>query len=182
MSKNMITTRWTGFILRNLFFMAARMMVLVGLLSACAPDTNLELAPTLETPTLTQESIQPTPDRLNRPSTKIPERVPPTQGLSPVTGEVPIGLMDQIMADLEERIGVSADTFSVLQAQAVVWNDGSLGCPEPGQFYTQATVNGYQVIIEVNDKQYDYHASDSGYFILCENSLLPLVPQETPDA
>ncbi|NIR96432.1 MAG: hypothetical protein GWO08_23200, partial [Gammaproteobacteria bacterium] len=112
----------------------------------------------------------------------MPERVPPTQVLTPVTGEVPLELIDQILSDLEKQTDMSADSFAVIQAQAVVWNDGSLGCPEPGQFYTQATVNGYQVIIEVNNKKYDYHASESGYFILCENLFQPLVPQETPDA
>jgi hypothetical protein len=34
-----------------------------------------------------------------------------------------------------------------------VWNDGSLGCPEPGMMYTQALVNGYWLIIEAGVKR-----------------------------
>jgi hypothetical protein len=47
------------------------------------------------------------------------------------------------------------------------WSDGALGCPEPGQAYTQAIVDGYQVIIDHNGQSFDYHASASGFFKLC---------------
>ena len=85
-----------------------------------------------------------------------------------MVGEVPSQLMDQILADLEKRLGVNRQAIQVVRAEAVVWNDGSLGCPVPGQFYTQALVNGYWVVLRVDSKDYDYRASQSGFFTLCE--------------
>ena len=88
-----------------------------------------------------------------------------------MVGEVPSQLMDKILADLEKRLGVNRQAIQVVRAEAVVWNNGSLGCPVPGQFYTQALVNGYWVVLRVDSKDYDYRASQSGFFTLCERSI-----------
>jgi hypothetical protein len=39
----------------------------------------------------------------------------------------------------------------VVQAEAVTWPDGALGCPEPGIVYTQALVPGYWVVVEAEE-------------------------------
>ncbi len=106
-----------------------------------------------------------TPDRINGMS-NTPERVPPTEMLPSVTGEVPDELLGTIAADLMKRTGVAPDRILVIQAQAITYNDGSLGCPQPGILYTQALVNGYWVVLEVDGVKYDYRASGSGYFPL----------------
>jgi hypothetical protein len=86
---------------------------------------------------------------------------------------VPDGLLKQIFEDLSERLGVEIEKIEVVKAEAVEWSDGSLGCPQPGQFYTQALVNGYWLILEVGAATYDYRASERGSFILCEQPSLP---------
>lgn len=123
-----------------------------------------------------------TPDRMDESMTKMPERVPPTESVTPVTGEVPKSILDAILQDLEARARVSPGQVSVVQAQFVVWNDGSLGCPQPGTMYTQALVNGYWVILEAGGQKFDYRASDSGYFFLCENGFPPSTPPVTPSS
>jgi hypothetical protein len=110
---------------------------------------------------------------------KIPERIQPIEATMPVSGEVPTHILDSILKDLGKRIGASLEQIIVIQAQAVVWNDGSLGCPQPGMMYTQALVNGYRVILMDGDQKYDYHISQSGYFTLCENGLTVIPPIET---
>lgn len=83
-------------------------------------------------------------------------------------GGVPAGVLSAMVADLAGRLGVAESAIEVLQAQAVTWNDGSIGCPKPGMSYTQALVDGYWVILGFDGVLYDYHASRSGYFFLCE--------------
>lgn len=90
----------------------------------------------------------------------------------PITGEVPQDLLQQMVDDLSQRLDVSPESITVERAEEVVWRDGSLGCPQPGQFYTQALVHGYRVTL-VAGEQYHYHANDSGYFFLCENPAPP---------
>jgi hypothetical protein len=125
-------------------------------------------APPQDTPQISRET---------RPVPKMPERVPtdPLSPSAPVTGETPLELLEAIQSDLASRTGASSGEIIVLRDQAMVFNDGSLGCPQPGMFYTQAPVNGYWVVLKVEGKEYDYRASESGYFLLCENGGLPSI-------
>lgn len=92
--------------------------------------------------------------------------VPPTP--APVVGELPASLQETIEADLEERSGSARAAFVYVRAEAVIWNDGSLGCPQPGMEYTQALVPGYWVIIRVGEAEYDYRTTERGTFVLCK--------------
>ena len=85
-----------------------------------------------------------------------------------VTGEVPDALLDSIMADLEGRAGADRSQFTLMRAESVIWNDGALGCPEPGEMYTQAVIDGYHVVIEYDGEENDYRATEGGYFKLCK--------------
>jgi hypothetical protein len=123
-----------------------------------------------------------TPDRMDPTMTKMPERIPPTEAITPVTGEVPAELLDSIVKDLSERIGAPRERIAVVHDQQIVWNDGSLGCAMPGEFYTQALVDGYWVMLELDGIKYDYRAAATGYFFLCERGIPPASPPATPSS
>lgn len=74
---------------------------------------------------------------------------------------------DQAIADLVTRTGASPDDIEVRVAETVTWNDGSLGCPEPGQMYTQALVPGLRVVLLLDDVEYSYHAADGRALFYC---------------
>jgi hypothetical protein len=82
---------------------------------------------------------------------------------------LPTSIIDPIVADAAARLGVDPSEVTVVSAHAETFSDGSLGCPEPGMMYTQALVDGYQVVVEANGTQLDYRGSGSGQFRLCEN-------------
>ena len=113
-----------------------------------------------------------TPDP-SRPVRSAPElsTVPPSN--APVTGEVPADVLADLVADAAERTATEPDAVEVIQAEAVTWNDGSLGCPEPGMFYTQALVDGYHVILQAGDEELDYRVGAQGGFRLCESGGRP---------
>ncbi|RIK29160.1 MAG: hypothetical protein DCC56_13735 [Anaerolineae bacterium] len=90
-------------------------------------------------------------------------------------------MLETIVNDLAKRTGAPPNQIVVIQDQDVVWNDGSLGCPKRGEFYTQALVNGYWVILEVDGARYDYRVAATGYFFICEGGLPPGVPN-TPNS
>ncbi len=87
---------------------------------------------------------------------------------SPMLGEVPAPILDAILSDAAERTDLDVEDFVVVMAQAVTWPDGSLGCPEPGMLYTQALVDGYQVVVEADGQQLDYRVGGGGSFQICE--------------
>ena len=114
-----------------------------------------------------------------QPLSPIPIEITPSEP-APLTGEVPQDLLDAVIEDLLGRIDSSREAVVVDRAGAVTWRDGSLGCPQPGMMYTQALVSGYQIVLRVGEETFDYHASDGGYFVLCEGGLAeePLPPGE----
>lgn len=76
--------------------------------------------------------------------------------------------MDQAKADLAKRTSLDPATFVVFRAEEVVWADGSLGCPVPGQAYIQVVTPGYWIGLEASGKSYDYRATRSGLVRLCD--------------
>jgi hypothetical protein len=108
------------------------------------------------------------------PEIENPQKTPTND---PIIGQIPAKIMQDILMDLTNRTDANKQDIQVIRAQAVTWNDGSLGCPEPGVFYTQALVDGYWVVLQIAGGTYDYRVSDSGFFRLCENAgKFPVTP------
>jgi hypothetical protein len=150
-------------------------LLLLGLsLTACATadDAEMDSRPDSteksETPTATLEERLEIRQRARK---KMPEKIPSKVPVT-VTGEVPDRMLSQVVADLATRINAQPEELEIIGAEAVVWPDGSLGCPKPDQTYTQALVPGYRIVLRYVDKQYDYRASETGYFFLCERPFL----------
>ena len=144
-----------------------------------APSTTKE-ASDLPAPQPTSTSFIDNPDILElRPSQTLPaglERVK-TPDTSPVVGEVPTEILEEIIADLVQRTGAARGVIQVVRAEAVVWNDGSLGCPQPGMAYIQILINGYWVMLDIEGTAYDYRVSGTEHFTLCEGGgNLPFSP------
>lgn len=73
----------------------------------------------------------------------------------------------QAIDDLVARAAVASDQIDVSVAEELTWNDGSLGCPEPGKAYTQSLVPGLRVILTVDEQDYAYHAAEGGALFYC---------------
>jgi hypothetical protein len=74
--------------------------------------------------------------------------------------DIPDAAWAAITADLDALLdGVDPDDIEVVSVEEVTWNSGALGCPEPGQVYTQALVDGLRVIVSVNGTDYDYRVA-----------------------
>ena len=81
--------------------------------------------------------------------------------------DVPQGILDSILSETARLAKVRREQLVIVRAESVVWNDGSLGCPEPGMMYTQAFVNGYWVVIDAAGQKYDFRVGSRGNFRLC---------------
>jgi hypothetical protein len=132
--------------------------VLLLLLAAPLGCNGGQLLPSgLPTP---PDLTQPTPGATNQRTTEPPASLPPA-------GPVPAELFAEIAAEAAALAGVPAGDLAVGRAEAVVWSDGSLGCPERDQQYTQALVDGYWVVLVAGGQEYDFRASERGEFKLC---------------
>lgn len=97
-------------------------------------------------------------------SAEDPSGAPAPSGV----GTLPASILDPIVADAATRLGVDPSDVRIVSARAETFSDGSLGCPKAGEMYTQALVDGYQVIAEVDGTQLDYRGSAPNQFKLCE--------------
>jgi len=91
----------------------------------------------------------------------------PIEESSLVKEDVPQGIVDSILSETARLAKVRREQLVIVRAESVIWNDGSLGCPEPVMMYTQALVNGYWVVIEAAGKKYDFRVGSGGTFRLC---------------
>ncbi len=107
-------------------------------------------------------------DPTDRFQTTTPGPVSPTSATTPTgtAADVPEARWKAIIDDLAAR-GITA-VPELVSAENVTFSDGSLGCPQPGQSYTQALVDGMRVIVAVDGTQYDYRFGHGDVPRLCE--------------
>jgi hypothetical protein len=147
---------WEVIVMRRVSVLAVAATVL---LVACGNESGAGGEPSM-TPT---SSHSPSPDPTSPPPTPAPTD-PPTLPADPV---------EQAKADLAAHLRVDPAQVTVVSTAEVTWRDGSLGCPEPGMFYTQALIPGIRTILEVAGKQYHYHSGGHRAPFRCENPQPP---------
>ena len=76
-------------------------------------------------------------------------------------------LADQAVADLAIRLKVTNSEIELVSVEAVTWQDGSIGCPEPDRSYTQALVEGHRIVLDHGDRVYLYHSGAGRPPFLC---------------
>ncbi len=103
------------------------------------------------------------------PPPSAPSAGPSTEPAGDGGSSLPTSITDPIVADAATRLGVDPSAVTIVDGHEETWSDGSLGCPQPGMMYTQALVEGYQVVVEANGTQLDYRGSGPGQFRICEN-------------
>jgi hypothetical protein len=98
---------------------------------------------------------------------------PPTQPIPDTQSFGPIfdAIISLVKDDLAQKTGVSLDKIKVLEADAVEWPDGSLGCGKPGTEYVQVVTPGFRISLEADSKVFSYHTNTSKQIILCSEQL-----------
>jgi hypothetical protein len=135
-------------------------------------QSNGELAAFVVAPVIAFHAVVAGPDERRQTKTRIvisSMMAPPsTTGETPVMkGQVPQGILDPILKEAAALGKVDREQLVVVRAEPALWNDGSLGCAQRGNMYTQALVNGYWVTIKARGQTYDFRADRRGSFILC---------------
>jgi len=93
-----------------------------------------------------------------------------TSELSPTTTldyDVPTATVLAAIEDLARRLGAETREIRLIEAKAVVWDDSSLGCPEPGNAYADVVEPGSRIVLNHDERAFDYHAGRDGEPFLC---------------
>ena len=107
---------------------------------------------------------------------------PPSQGdiMTPMpSSPLPVdaglqNLIEKAKTDLANRLAVSTNEISFMEATSVTWPDSSLGCPQEGMMYTQVLTPGYLILLEHGGTTFEYHASSRDYVTACANPSPPV--------
>ena len=78
--------------------------------------------------------------------------------------------VDFALQHLSERLGRSVTLADINSWtwQGRVFNDASLGCPQPGEAYAQVQTEGYRFVVEYQGINYDYRvAENDSNVVLC---------------
>ena len=78
-------------------------------------------------------------------------------------------LIEQARQHLAERLIIDSGQVELVEVRKVVWRDGSLGCPQPGKFYTQALVPGLCIRLRGGEKIHHYHSGGNRPPFFCPN-------------
>ncbi len=65
-------------------------------------------------------------------------------------------------AFLAENLGVEESDLRLLSTEDVLWNDTSLGCPEPGKVYLQVLTPGYRLTFQHGAERLEVHTNHDG--------------------
>jgi hypothetical protein len=88
----------------------------------------------------------------------------------PMEAELSNEMLEQIIRHAAERTGVDPGSVEVVSITEEMFNDSSLGCPKPGEFYTQVITPGYIVIVRAGGAELDYRVgTQPEHFKLCES-------------
>lgn len=121
---------------------------------ADSPETTTPGSPT----TSTSATDEPNDDQAGSSEPHYPE--------SNMTDE----LLDAIVAHAAERTGVDQESVEVISITEEMFNDSSLGCPKPGEFYTQVITPGHIVIVRAGGTDLDYRVgTQPEHFKLCSS-------------
>lgn len=98
-----------------------------------------------------------------------PSSRPPLQTTAPLPSGAPAEVSPERWQALVDHLaGRQITGTPVLEsAEAVTWQDSSLGCPSPGVSYTQAQVDGMRVIVTVDGERYDFRFGNGTDLKLC---------------
>ncbi len=139
-----------------------------GMSTTIQPVTTSEI----ETETPFVQTEFPTMTMPTMKGTQIPDpAVSPSPGVMMTIEPGLTSLVEQAIADLSLRLNIEADEIIVIQAQSVVWSDGSLGCPQPGMEYIQVLTEGARIVLQAEGKLYDYHSGGRRGAFLCEHTI-----------
>jgi hypothetical protein len=120
-------------------------------LAACGPAATPPPTP----PPPRAPETSPVPSALPRSDTN-PEAQPP---------------VDQVLQAAATQLGVSANQLQVDQVEARQWPDSSLGCPQPGNQYSQVVTPGFLIVVRTaSGGQLEYHTDARSRVVLCKES------------
>lgn len=139
-----------------------------------------ETSPILISPTATSvittsseaviQVVTPVTIDLSQLTPQPPTNSTPSVAPAPGVPNPQVAMEQKVKMDLAQKLNLDISQITVVNSEAVDWNDSSLGCPQPGFGYMDVITPGYKITLSANGQQYIYHTDTNNAFILCDPS------------
>ncbi|UBF23889.1 hypothetical protein K9N68_19275 [Kovacikia minuta CCNUW1] len=83
---------------------------------------------------------------------------------------------NKLRQDLSQRTGIPPGKLRVVEAARKNWSDGCLGLPKPDELCTQATVDGWRVVLSDGNRRWVYRTDRRGFNFRLEPPSRPTSP------
>ena len=80
---------------------------------------------------------------------------------------LPPGVTEEVVEDALRRLPEDLSDIDIAAVEVILFEDTSLGCPEPGVEYNSADIEGFEIVVETSAGHLVYKVNDVGEFILC---------------
>jgi hypothetical protein len=81
---------------------------------------------------------------------------------------------------LAAHLKIPAESLRLESEREEQWRDGALGCPAPGQSYTQAIVPGYLLVFSDGMAAHSVHTTAAGFPLVYCSELGPVILNREP--
>lgn len=98
----------------------------------------------------------------------------PQEAPKPGVPDNSTAITQQVNQALADRLSIDISEITVVIVEAVEWSDSSFDCPASGYAYAQVITPGYQITLESDGEQYNYHTDLNGNFVLCGDDGTPI--------
>lgn len=89
--------------------------------------------------------------------------------------------MDLARQELAKRLQVLDEFIDLIDVEAAEWPTTAMGCPKPGETYSEEVTPGYRIRFRVQERVYEVHVSKRGDIRLCppeeEGGAAMLIPE-----
>ena len=75
--------------------------------------------------------------------------------------------LQAVLSDAAKRTGTHARDLKIVRTEQKNWPNGGLGCPRPGEMYTQIITPGWLIEIRSGERVLEYHTDGKERFVLC---------------
>ena len=80
--------------------------------------------------------------------------------LDPAAAELVALAQSRVATDLD----IASRRVQLLELSAHIWEDTSLGCPQPDQTYPAVAIDGYRILLLAGDAEYLFHTDSTTLF------------------
>ncbi len=131
-------------------------------LASCAQNTEPSSPPpnaAVEVPSV------PPPMASSSPEASLETSPETATGTAETNAELPASVAEAIVQDIATRQNVPVESLKVVDAIAKSWPDGCLGLGGPDDICTFALVDGWEVTVSGDNKQWVYRSDSEGLTI-----------------